>query len=214
MGERLVFKCIKDDKMFATLYFHWSAYTLTGYEEGINIVKNIKERGWTKEKSVTETLQILCDMLENNFSDFDKGYHGGVSGGTNSAEWNALIEMGVTPHEGDHVDRTYGLIDVTEEGMRGALEWAQCIEEINFDEEYFTGGNFVVFDLDDAESREDFFEVYNVDEKYIENIPDLPPMFSEPKISFDEIDKLAELIDATANGLVGKIGNNIYTLIC
>ena len=76
MGERLVFKCIKDDKMFATLYFHWSAYTLAGYEEAINIVRGIKERGWTKEKSVTETLQILCDMLENNFSLLNDGYHG------------------------------------------------------------------------------------------------------------------------------------------
>jgi hypothetical protein len=218
MGERLVFKCIKDDKMFATLYYHWSAYTICGFEEGAEIVKGLKYHNWSKEMSTTETIGMLVNILEHNVSVIDSKMHGGVSGGTGSDEWKALIEMGVTPHEGEHVDRTYGLIDVTEEGMNGALGWAEQIEEINFDEGYFTANNYYLFDIDDKESMEEFFEMYGNDID-INNIPELPDILYSGKIPFDDLGKAEEAIKIlsaardTARGIAGRDGNTIFTIM-
>lgn len=215
MGQRLVFKCMKDDKCFATLYYHWSAYTMSVYAEGCDIVKGLKSRNWTKDMSVKETIAILLDVLESNISDFDADCHGGVSGGTDSAEWKALIEMGITPHEGEHVDRTYGLLDVTEEGMKNALDWAEDIEEINFDECYFTNGCFIVFDMNDKYEHDDLAEIcenYGDIDKM--DIPDLPEIFRNTIIPFDKAEETQELARKYYDKFIlGKLGTEIYTSI-
>lgn len=219
MGQRLVFRCIKEEKMFATLYFHWSAYTICGFEEGMEIVKGLNDRNWTKETSTTETIGMLVDILEHNISIFDSKMHGGVSGGTGSDEWKAIIAMGITPSDGDNVDRTYGLIDVTVAGMENALSWAEQIEEMNFDEGYFTGNNYYLFEIDDKESRNEFFEIYGNDID-INNIPELPDILYNGKIPFDDLGKADEAIRVLsvarddARGIAGRDGNTIFTIMC
>lgn len=44
MGQRLVFKCIKDDKQFATIYYQLSGYTQSIYYEAAATLEGKRQK--------------------------------------------------------------------------------------------------------------------------------------------------------------------------
>ena len=82
MGQRLVINCIRDGERFATLYFHWSGYTDSAYEEGQKIVSGLLERGYSRDMTKEETILLLERILREDSHGLDYSNktltHGGV----------------------------------------------------------------------------------------------------------------------------------------
>ena len=126
MGERLVFNCVKGGKRIATIYYHWSGYTQSIYWEAAELVKWLRNHGYTGKENAETIQRLLLVYLE------ERG--GGVSGdGFEIEEWK---KRGVNPKI-DGVSRNNGLLDITERGIKNAEYWAEALEEFNFDDETF-----------------------------------------------------------------------------
>lgn len=152
MGERLVFKCIKDERCFATLYFHWSGYTASVYREAVKLINGLRRRGYNIGMPVPEIQKMLADILYEDFctgqytingTDINVGpSHGGIN--DDPAEYAAFEAIGYDTSKVDtkELNRSDGLIDITESGMGNAIHWAEHLEEIDFDSMTFTNDQF------------------------------------------------------------------------
>lgn len=158
MGERLVFQCFKNEEKIATLYFHWSAYTIECYNVARDLIASLKKRGyshdWTKEQIQCCLADILWEDFvfpEHDIKDADgnvvchvKEEHGGIDGSKDENgelyEYKAFENLGydISKIDFSKLSRSCGLISITERGMQESEDWAEAIEEFNFDEEYFT----------------------------------------------------------------------------
>lgn len=137
MGQRLVFRCVKGGKKFATLYYHWSGYTQSIYWEAAELIRWLEEHGYSGNESIEDIQRMLLDYLEKR--------GGGASrckddNGT-MYEIEKWRKRGVEPLS-DGVNRTNGLIDITSRGMRESESWAEALETIDFDERTFTNNVF------------------------------------------------------------------------
>ena len=149
MGQRLVINCIRDGERFATLYFHWSAYTDSTYEEGRKIVSGLMERGYSKDMTKEETILMLEKILRED-SQHPSGYsgktvaisHGGVD--QTEAEIAAFEQLGLSKEEMDteNISRSDGLISITEQGMRDSETWGEGFAVLDFDNETFENDVF------------------------------------------------------------------------
>lgn len=139
MGERLVFKVIKREKRIATLYYHWSGYTGSIYLEAANLAKWLRENGFTGEESIEKTQEMLLRFAEQN--------GGGVGSKETLAEFK---KRGINPKEDDY-SRNYGLLDITDKGMRDAERWGEHIEEFNLDDQTFTNNEFAHIDPEELD---------------------------------------------------------------
>ena len=137
MGQRLVFKCIKNGERIATIYYHWSGYTQSIYWEAAELVDWLRNHGYTGEETVEELQKMLLDYLE------ERG--GGASGNEdengNLYEVEEWAKRGIKAKE-EGISRNDGLIDITKRGMDHAEYWAEALEDFNFDDETFTNGEF------------------------------------------------------------------------
>lgn len=162
MGQRLVINCIRDGERFATLYFHWSAYTDSAYEEGRKIVLGLLDRGYSKDMTKEETILMLEKILREDSqhpSYTDKTVfitHGGVD--QTEAEIAAFEALGLSKEEMDaeNISRSDGLISITEQGMRDSELWGEGFAVLDFDNETFENcifyeeePNSEVFEFDD-----------------------------------------------------------------
>lgn len=160
MGERLVFKVIKREKQIATLYYHWSGYTGSIYFEAANIAKWLKDNGFTGEESIEKTQEMLLQFVEQN---------GGSVGDRNT--FNEFKKRGIDPME-DGYSRNYGLLDITDKGMRDAEHWAEHIEEFNLDDLTFTNSEFTYEDPEEFDWVEhpEVIPKWEPDQRYVGTI--------------------------------------------
>lgn len=138
MGQRLVITCIRDGERFATLYFHWSAFTFAAFSEGDAIISHLKDYGYSKDKTKEETILILERILRDRHSD---GYHPTWHGGVNRdpEEVAAFEKLGLSKEEMD-IPNLYsdcGIISITKDGMRESEEISEGIAVLDFDNETF-----------------------------------------------------------------------------
>ena len=151
MGQRLVFECVKDDMVFATLYFHWSAYTYSTYCEAIKIINGLRKRGYDPSWTIEQIQKCLADILYEdrafNLTDSYDVWTGGIS--QDSIEAFKKIGYDVDAPRKGKVNRNTGLIDISEDGMAEAVKWAEQIETMDFDEEIFTHNCYDMIERDD-----------------------------------------------------------------
>lgn len=149
MGQRLVINCIRDGERFATLYFHWSAYTDSTYEEGRKIVSCLLERGYSKDMTKEETILMLEKILREESQSPSYAHeqppcitHGGVD--QTEAEIAAFEALGLSKEEMDveNISRSDGLISITEQGMRDSETWGEGFAILDFDNETFENDIF------------------------------------------------------------------------
>lgn len=157
MGQRLVFRCIKNGERFATIYYHWSAYTLNIYEEAFNLINAIRANGYNKDMSINDIRIMLAKILYNrSLVDYDKVI---VHGGANPSDFEKFREIGC-PEElltTDGLSRNMGIIAISEEEMDNAEYWADeqpC--DFNFDDEIFEETTLACYDKDDSFFKEEF----------------------------------------------------------
>lgn len=152
MGQRLVFKCVKGDKRFATIYYHWSGYTQSIYYEAAELVAYLRSHGYTGKESIETLQKMLLDYLEArgggvSWSKDDNGHFYEIE------EWQ---KRGIDPTK--DISRNNGLLDITDKGMRNSEYWAEALEEFNFSDETFTNNEFYhegrgEFEIDDKEYK-------------------------------------------------------------
>ena len=157
MGQRLVFRCIKNGERFATIYYHWSAYTLNIYEEALTLINALRENGYNKGMSINDIRIMLAKILYNNSTtDWDGAP---IHGGVHQNEFDNFREIGC-PEElltTDRLLRNMGLIAISEDEMDNAEYWADeqpC--DFNFDDATFEETTLACYDKDDSFFKEEF----------------------------------------------------------
>ena len=201
MGQRLVVTVKNNGKDLAKIYFHWSAYTVSALMEARKIVDCICEEDYKTEKELQLRLIHFCE--ENG---------GGIDGGSDSPEFKYIQNM--FPNEtfkSEGINRTYGLIALSENGMNDLQNWSEGDLDIILDEDLII--NYVYFGYDNfeeyKENRSDWDDDFDKDMK-LEDVPDIGYDLCE--IGFDEIDDvIAEL--NKVNGFIVKNGNEIFELV-
>lgn len=201
MGQRLVVTVKNNGKDLAKIYFHWSAYTVSALMEARRIVDCICEEDYKTEKELQLRLIHFCE---------ESG--GGIDGGSDSPEFKYIQNM--FPNEtfkSEGINRTYGLIALSENGMNDLQNWSEGDLDIILDEDLII--NYVYFGYDNfeeyKENRSDWDDDFDKDMK-LEDVPDIGYDLCE--IGFDEIDDvIAEL--NKVNEFVVKNGNEIFELV-
>lgn len=72
----------------------------------------------------------------------------------------------------DDISRSNGIIDITEDGIKNAIEWAEALEEFNFDYETFTNNEFPVCPKDNCDWIDNLSDIprWEPDERYVDTI--------------------------------------------
>ena len=198
MGQRLVITVRKNDSDIATIYYHWSAYSVCALQETKDLVDYIEAHEIDKLKDIDDIQLELIKFCEAN--------GGGIS--ANDELYAKQKFEGIHKFKDDKlVSRNYGLIDISEKGMGNSQSWSE---------------GDVVIDLDNATILNDvFFMCENFDElvefctddEYT-NIDEIPlyDCGDISNIRFDEIDEtIASLLDAPYT--FRDDNGNIYSLI-
>lgn len=221
MGQRLVINCIRDGERFATLYFHWSAYTDSAYEEGRKIVLGLLDRGYSKGMTKEETILMLEKILREDsqhpsYTDKD-GFgdivisHGGVD--QTDLEIAAFEALGLSKKDMDaeNISRSEGLISITEQGMRDSEIWGEGFAVLDFDNETFENDIFY-----EEEPDSEAFEFAEID---YNDIPKWdPPMEFTGAIKWENVeaarDWYRENYGKDCRYVLGKLNNgNVLTSV-
>lgn len=191
MGERLVIDCVRDGEKFATLYFHWSAYTDTAYAEGLKIVSGLMDRGYSKDMTKNETILMLEEILRedskglNPFKNPITVSHGGVD--QTEAEIAAFEALGLSKEEMDaeNISRNDGLISITEQGIRDSETWGEGFALLDFDNETFENDLFY-----EDEPTSEILEAFGIE---YDDIPKWdPPMEFTGAIKWEDLEAARE----------------------
>lgn len=201
MGQRLVITVKNNGINLAKIYYHWSAYTVSALMEASSVVNCICKQ---KNKSEKELQLALIHFCERN--------GGGISGGQDSDEWEYIQK--IFPNEtfkSEGINRTYGLIALSENGMNDLQNWSEGDLDIILDEDLIV--NYVYFGYDNfeeyKENRSDWDDDFDKDMK-LEDVPDIGYDLCE--IGFDEIDDVIAKLNKV-NEFIVKNGNEIFELI-
>ena len=183
MGQRLVFDIQKDGERIAKIYYHWSAYTKSCFEEAKILIDGLKERRYTPDCSKEEAISMLLDILENNKNEFsldDRVTACWIGGADPSCE-DELSEISQR-YRGRGLDkrtpsRNMGLLCITEDGMENQLSWAEYVEEIDLTAMTFTNNLYTeVYSDEFHELFDDGVDLYSIqefdwDEAYFGTVP-------------------------------------------
>jgi len=193
MGQRLVITIHAFDEDIAKIYYHWSAYTTSALQEAKDLIDNVN---WFNTTSKDELILRITRQLEK------------CGGGVNIRDREAFKKKYPNETFNDDIDRNYGLIAITDDGM-GELEyWSEGDLTIDFDEEKVY--NEVMFTyVSDEEFRQERadagFEDDDVDIKSIQKI-----LFNPTEVHFFALDSAIK----TLNGLqFCRYFGQIYELI-
>lgn len=123
MGQRLVITIHAFNEDIAKIYYHWSAYTTSALQEAKDIIDNVD---WFNSTSKDELILRITRQLEK------------CGGGVSIRDREAFKKKYPNETFKDDIDRNYGLIAITDDGM-GELEyWSEGDLTIDFDTEKST----------------------------------------------------------------------------
>lgn len=187
MGQRLVINCVRNGEKFATLYFHWSAYTDSTYAEGLKIVSGLMDRGYSKDMKDSETILMLEEILREDSQGLNPFHnpvtvsHGGVD--QTEAEIAAFEALGLSKEamDAENISRNDGLISITEQGMKDNETWGEGFAILDFDNETFENDIFY-----EEEPDSEAFEFAEID---YNDIPKWdPPMEFTGAIKWENVE--------------------------
>lgn len=200
MGQRLVVSVQNNGKELATVYYHWSAYTVSALWEVGKLVKCIFNHQDETEEELKLRLIRFCE--ENG---------GGING---NAEEFAYIES-LYPGEvfkKEGYSRNDGLIDLSEKGRKESHGWSEGDVEIYIDEERINNGVFGYFPDYEAYCEEvrSWGEDYEDEIMKFEDIPDIG--YDIGDVAIEDIDNVIVALEDAKEHFV-RYGNEIYELV-
>jgi len=199
MGQRLVVSIQNNGKELATVYYHWSAYTVSALWEVSKLARCIFNH--QDETEAELKLRLIRFCYENG-------------GGINGKEEEFKYIEGLYPGEvfkRDGYSRSDGLIDLSEEGRKDSHGWSEGDVEIYIDEERINNGVFCWFpDYETyCEEVKSWGEDYEDDIMAFEDIPDIG--YDLGDIAIEDIDNVITALEAAGTHFV-RYGNEIYEL--
>ena len=199
MGQRLVVSIQNEGKELATVYYHWSAYTVSALYEVSKLVKCIFNHKDETEEELKLRLIRFCE--ENG---------GGING--NPAEFKYIQDL--YPNETfirENYSRNDGLIDLSKDGRAQSHSWSEGDVEIYIDEERINNGVFGYFsDYDEyCDEVRSWGEDYEDDLMAFEDIPDIG--YDLGDIAIEDIDNVIKALENTKEHFV-RNGYEIYEL--
>lgn len=148
MGQRLVVTIKDKGEPKMKIYYHWSAYTLSAFDE-LNtlwgIIKPLKARGLSTEEILLGIIhglegnvdEVHKKWLEEHWPNYTRSCHGGIDGGKDSDEWKYITSLYPNETFSEDVDRNNGLVAMSDKGMHEMQDWSEGNAEINIDTETF-----------------------------------------------------------------------------
>ena len=142
MGQRLVVEVKEKDELLCTLYFHWSGYTASTYDEVCQLVKILEGHDVNRTVVDFKDGKISLKELETEVKNYEdkilqiihayEELGGGLSGDAD----NLAYAKKKYPHEvfKVEVDRNNGLVDISPKGMQEALNWAEANAVVDISE--------------------------------------------------------------------------------
>lgn len=171
MGQRLVVTITANNEPKMKIYYHWSAYTMSAFDE-LNelwkIIKPLKEAG----KSTEEILLGIIHGLEGHVDEEMKKWlqmmypeqakerpcRGGIDGGKDSDEWKYITALYPNETFAETVDRNNGLVAMSDKGMNEMQDWSEGNAGINLDTGTFYNDINWVYD-----GKEDYIDRLSYD---------------------------------------------------
>lgn len=218
MGQRLVISISRNDKLLATVYYHWGAYStdaiqylydlyhssledaavMTDDELKLQIIRYAEKNDiFGFETNPKIKLAAAAQVLEKNSmqSFFVKDVWNG-HGGISSDEFELVCKM--FPNETfnlEGLDRNRGLVNISKDGMQRSLSYAEGLIEVNLTDET------VFFNVASRMSREDFL---NFEDGIKEEDLELLPVLNKDITSFkiDEIKLVKFVIESRPSDIV------------
>ena len=170
MGQRLVVNVVRNDKTLATVYYHWSAYTMSALYTAKELIDFFYEINYKKKGDDDLVLELIRYCEEN--------------GGGLSADEHEAAKIKYPDCTFAYGDRNYGLVSFSLEGMNTSHSWSEGDLEINLDSEEIYNGVFGVWD------KEGYMDCY-YDEEYDYTEYDNIPLYDDNPLSviaFKDID--------------------------
>lgn len=199
MGQRLVVSVQNNGRELATIYYHWSAYTVSALYETETLVKCIFNHKDETEEELKLRLIRFC---------YENG--GGIMGDHFEFEYiRSLYPNEIFKEDG--YSRSYGLISISEQGMRESHKWSEGDVIIHIDEERISNGVFGYWDNIQEYNEEvaSWGPGYEDDIKVFEDVPDIG--YDLGDIEIKDIGKVIKAIE-NANEHIVRYGNEIYEL--
>lgn len=200
MGQRLVISVQNNGKELATVYYHWSAYTVSALWEVSKLVKCIFNHKDETEEELKLRLIRFC---------YENG--GGINGNEEEFKYIESLYPGEV-FKRDGYSRSNGLIDLSKRGRAESHSWSEGDVEIYIDEERINNGVFGGFPDYETyyEEVKSWGEDYEDDLMKFEDIPDIG--YDLGDIAIEDIDNVIDALEAAKTHYV-KYGNEIYELV-
>lgn len=151
MGQRLVITLKKKNKIFASIYYHWDAYTKTAIEDIDNLLD-----------FCTDIDTIRKDNLSLSLIRYIEWAGGGVDG-TDLENVQKMFPTETFECDGS---RNKGLVALSETAINNQVEWAEGLAEINFDNDTITFDVFGAY-CPSLEALNEEYECSKEDGSYI-----------------------------------------------
>lgn len=132
MGQRLVVTIKAFDETIANIYYHWSAYTLTGLLEIKDLLESVDFDAATSKKDLLFRIIRYCE--ENG---------GGLS---DCRDFEAAKKIFPDTSFREGVDRNYGLVAITDGTMSESQNYSEGDALIDFDEDMVEYGVYLAYD--------------------------------------------------------------------
>lgn len=200
MGQRLVVSVQNNGKELATVYYHWSAYTVSALWEVSKLVNCIFNHEDETEEELKLRLIRFC---------YENG--GGINGNEEEFKYIESLYPGEV-FERSGYSRNDGLIDLSERGRTESHGWSEGDVEIYIDEERINNGVFGWWSnyAEYYEEVKSWGEDYADDLMKFEDIHDIG--YDLGDIAIEDIDNVIAAIEAAREHIV-RYGNEIYELV-
>lgn len=187
MGQRLVISIIRDNKPIANAYYHWSGYTLSSLELGLNVINFLE----SYKEGYNNIFKLSYDALLNTGASF------GTTKDQKYAEKMAKIDYS---NNGKSQDRNLGLISTVSETIEDAQRWSEGDLVIDIDTmkiafnvySLITKDEMKYLDIDLKEKRE------KISKEYFEN-----------SMSVNQLKEFAYKV-MNSNGEILKVDDDLY----
>ena len=178
MGQRLVITIHAFDEDIAKIYYHWSAYTTSAFQEAKDIIDNVD---WFNPTSKDELILRITRQLEK------------CGGGVSIRDREAFKKKYPNETFKDDIDRNYGLIAITDDGM-GELEYrSEGDLTIDFDTEKVYNDVMFTYESDEEFKQDRLdagFEDDDIDPKNIKKV-----LIDPTEVHFFAIDSAIKVLD-------------------
>lgn len=200
MGQRLVITIRRNEKDICKMYYHWSAYSTSALMEAKKVLNEICINDYNSDDDLMLGMIRFCERNG-----------GGIDGGSGSPEWDYIANKFPNENfEDEFINRNYGLIAISENGMKEMQGWSEGDIIIDLDDK--TIWNTVLLGNEDIESYNAHMKEWYENWENIE-LDDIIEINCDPcDINFGDLDYLIESFNKADNFLV-KYKNEIFELI-